>query len=152
MIFAAALLAGAAVVAVIADELGPLSFDLSWNTIDGGGGTSTGGTFVLAGTIGQPDASTTVLTGGTPGSEFELRGGFWFASGTPVPTCPPDIAPVPGGDGLINVQDLLAVINQWGTCPAPPAPCPADFVPPGGNGSVGVQELLGIIANWGTCP
>lgn len=33
-------------------------YNLSWSTIDGGGGTSSGGNFVLSGTIGQPDAGT----------------------------------------------------------------------------------------------
>ncbi|HEY3242565.1 MAG TPA: hypothetical protein VGM03_04360, partial [Phycisphaerae bacterium] len=48
-------------------------FDLSWYTVDGGGGdNSTGGTFALAGTIGQPDAGAP-MTGGT----FSLTGGFW---------------------------------------------------------------------------
>lgn len=46
-------------------------FDLSWSTIDGGGGTSSGGQFQLSGTIGQPDAG--ALTGGN----FKLEGGFW---------------------------------------------------------------------------
>jgi len=46
-------------------------FDLSWSTIDGGGGTSSGGPFQLSGTIGQHDASR--LTGG----RFTLEGGFW---------------------------------------------------------------------------
>ena len=46
-------------------------FDLSWSTIDGGGGTSSGGPFELSGTIGQPDAG--VLAGGN----FKLEGGFW---------------------------------------------------------------------------
>ena len=46
-------------------------FDLSWSTIDGGGGTSSGGRFALSGTIGQPDAG--ALTGGN----FKLEGGFW---------------------------------------------------------------------------
>ena len=46
-------------------------FDLSWSTIDGGGGTSSGGQFQLSGTIGQPDAGR--LTGG----RFRLEGGFW---------------------------------------------------------------------------
>jgi len=46
-------------------------FNLSWSTIDGGGGSSTGGRFSLSGTIGQPDAG--VLTGGN----FKLEGGFW---------------------------------------------------------------------------
>lgn len=35
------------------------SFDLTWSTIDGGGGTSTGGAYTLNATIGQPDAGTT---------------------------------------------------------------------------------------------
>lgn len=46
-------------------------YDLTWNTIDGGGGTSTGGTYTLSGTIGQPDAGT--LSGGA----YTLNGGFW---------------------------------------------------------------------------
>ncbi len=44
------------------------SFDLSWHTVDGGGGTSSGGDFVLRGTIGQPDA------GELSGGDFVLRG------------------------------------------------------------------------------
>jgi hypothetical protein len=30
---------------------------LDWFTIDGGGGTSTGGVYAVSGTIGQPDAA-----------------------------------------------------------------------------------------------
>jgi hypothetical protein len=49
------------------------TFDLSWHTVDGGGGdNSTGGTFALGGTLGQPDAGAP-MTGGT----FTLTGGFW---------------------------------------------------------------------------
>ena len=47
------------------------SFDLSWSTIDGGGGSSSGGQFVVNGTIGQPDAGTLI------GGNFKLEGGFW---------------------------------------------------------------------------
>ena len=46
-------------------------YSISWSTIDGGGGTSTGGVYAVSGTIGQPDAGT--LSGGT----FTLQGGFW---------------------------------------------------------------------------
>ena len=45
-------------------------FNLSWHTIDGGGGSSSGGAFTLLGTIAQPDAGT--LKGGA----FTLQGGF----------------------------------------------------------------------------
>jgi len=47
------------------------TFDISWFTIDGGGGTSTGGVYSVSGTIGQPDAG--ILSGGN----YELTGGFW---------------------------------------------------------------------------
>ena len=46
-------------------------FDLSWSTIDGGGGASSGGVFALSGTIGQLDA------GSLSGGPFTLGGGFW---------------------------------------------------------------------------
>lgn len=48
-------------------------YDLTWNTIDGGGGTSTGGGYTLSGTIGQPDA------GAMSGGSYSLIGGFWSA-------------------------------------------------------------------------
>lgn len=48
------------------------SFDLTWNTIDGGGATfSTGGAYQLGGTIGQADVGT--MSGGA----YSLSGGFW---------------------------------------------------------------------------
>jgi hypothetical protein len=47
------------------------NFAIDWFTIDGGGGTSTGGVYSITGTIGQPDAGR--LTGGG----FTLEGGFW---------------------------------------------------------------------------
>jgi hypothetical protein len=46
----------------------------SW-TADGGGGTSSGGTYALTGTIGQPEVNTIAATGGG----FTLAGGFWGA-------------------------------------------------------------------------
>src|SRR5262245_10521483 len=65
-----------------AQSAGP--FDLSWSTVDSGGGTSAGGQFSLTGTIGQPDAAVT-LTGG----QFSLTGGFWsFLSVVQTPGAP----------------------------------------------------------------
>jgi hypothetical protein len=46
-------------------------YQIDWYTIDGGGGTSTGGRYVLTGTIGQPDA------GYSADARYELLGGFW---------------------------------------------------------------------------
>lgn len=47
------------------------SYDLTWNTIDGGGGSSSGGSYSLDGTIGQADAGTLIYGG------YTLNGGFW---------------------------------------------------------------------------
>ena len=47
------------------------SYSIDWFTIDGGGGTSTGGVYSVSGTIGQPDAGT--MSGGS----YSLAGGFW---------------------------------------------------------------------------
>lgn len=47
------------------------SYSIDWSTIDGGGGTSTGGVFSVSGTIGQPDA------GRMSGGNYTLDGGFW---------------------------------------------------------------------------
>jgi hypothetical protein len=47
------------------------NYAIDWFTVDGGGGTSTGGVYSVSGTIGQPDAGT--MSGGS----FTLQGGFW---------------------------------------------------------------------------
>src|SRR5258705_4746069 len=61
------ILAGALLLPVLANA----QYAVDWFTLDGGGGTSSGGSFTLTGTIGQPDAGT--LSGGN----YELQGGFW---------------------------------------------------------------------------
>ena len=48
------------------------SYLIDWSTVDGGGGTSTGGVYSVSGTIGQPDAS-----GAMTGGNYSLTGGFW---------------------------------------------------------------------------
>jgi hypothetical protein len=53
--------------------------------------------------------------------------------------CPADIT----GNSLVDVDDLLAVINGWGTSG------PADIT---GNGTVDVDDLLAVVNAWGACP
>ena len=48
------------------------SYTVDWYKIAGGGGASTGGTYQVSGTIGQPDAGAT-MTGGN----YAVDGGFW---------------------------------------------------------------------------
>ena len=60
--------------------------------------------------------------------------------------------PLPNGDGLVDVDDLLYLLNEWGPCSAPPAQCLADIAPVGGNGIVDVDDLLILVNGWGVCP
>jgi len=52
------------------------------STIDGGGGTATGGTYYVSGTVGQHDAA------GLAGGNYVLNGGFWNERqpSEPIPT------------------------------------------------------------------
>ena len=63
------ILAGAGILATAASAQ---NYSIDWFTIDGGGGTSTGGVYTVNGTIGQPDAGGPVTGGG-----YSLTGGFW---------------------------------------------------------------------------
>jgi len=99
-------------------------YELSWYTIDGGGGTSSGGQYVLTGTIGQPDAAYSA------GEQYELLGGFW--PGGPLCTIV-DFADfarfagywltsdsgLPGdldGDNDVDLEDLSRFADYWLAC------------------------------------
>ena len=52
--------------------VGAQNYSIEWSTVDGGGGTSTGGVYAVSGTIGQPDAGPTMS-----GGNYSVDGGFW---------------------------------------------------------------------------
>ena len=53
-------------------------YSIDWYKIAGGGGTSTGATYTVSGTIGQPDASGAMNGGPVTGNNYySLTGGFW---------------------------------------------------------------------------
>lgn len=54
--------------------------------------------------------------------------------------CPADII----GNGVVDVDDLLLVINSWGPC----SNCAADIT---ANDVVDVDDLLAVINAWGPC-
>ncbi|SRR5258705_9843296 len=74
-------LCGIAVVSLAVVAASGQNFAINWFTIDGGGGDSGGGQYVLHGTIGQPDA------GSMSGGGYFLVGGFWsgFQAESSVP-------------------------------------------------------------------
>ena len=51
---------------------GAQQYSIDWYKVAGGGGTSTGGTYSVSGTIGQHDAG-----GPMTGGNYSLTGGFW---------------------------------------------------------------------------
>jgi hypothetical protein len=59
------------------------NYSINWYKIAGGGGTSTGATYQVSGTIGQPDAS-----GAMTGGSYSLTGGFWSLYAVQTPGAP----------------------------------------------------------------
>jgi hypothetical protein len=77
----------------------PAQYAINWSTIDGGGGTSTGGVYSVSGTIGQPDAGPTMTNG-----QFSVTGGFWaLPTAVQTPDAPVlTIAPATPGNATIS--------------------------------------------------
>ena len=74
-------------------------YSIDWSTIDGGGGTSTGGVYSASGTIGQPDAS-----GAMTGGSYSLTGGFWALI---------SVVQTPGAPLLTITHSGNSVIVSW---------------------------------------
>ncbi len=82
---------------------------------------------------------------------IDIAGGVPDVNGNGVPDvcetslCAPDIAPAPGGNGQVDVDDLIAIILNWGPCSG----CAADI---NHSGAVDVDDLIAVILGWGLCP
>jgi hypothetical protein len=77
-------------------------YSIDWFTVDGGGGTTSGGVYEITGTIGQPDAGS-VTTG-----NYVIEGGFWSDL---------EVAPEPPTPGLtIELVSPSSALVWW---PAP---------------------------------
>ena len=88
-------------------------YSIDWYKVAGGGGTSTGGTYQVSGTIGQPDASAAPMTGGN----YSLTGGFWalYAVQTPGAHCSPSLiraAPRPWSAWPLSVTGWTLQTNN----------------------------------------
>lgn len=116
-------------------------FEISWQTIDGGGGLSSGGgTFELAGTIGQPDAQVPPLMSG---GAFELTGGFWPV--TNVCYCLADMNGDGKKDGL-DVQQFVSCITGGQNCAC------ADVDQANGVTPADVSVFVNSLLSSSTCP
>jgi hypothetical protein len=74
-------------------------YSINWYSIDGGGGTSTGGVYSVSGTIGQPDAGP-AMTGGP----YSLQGGFWAAAVAVQTLDAPTLTITPMGAGQATIS------------------------------------------------
>jgi hypothetical protein len=116
-------------------------FTIDSSTIDGGGGTSSGGRFTVTGTIGQPDASD--MRGGA----FSVAGGFWgFIGLRQTPEAPLlDVSRDPNS-GVITVfwplPDEGWFLQRSSNLGA--APSPWETVPPGTYQSDGSNRFITI--------
>jgi len=73
-------------------------YSIDWHTIDGGGGTSTGGVYSVTGAIGQPDA------GAMSGGNYTLTGGFWVLPLAVQTTNAPVLTVAPAAPGFATVS------------------------------------------------
>jgi hypothetical protein len=74
-------------------------YSIDWFTIDGGGGTSTGGVYLVSGTIGQPDAGGPMTNG-----QYSVTGGFWALPTAVQTTGSPKLTIVPATPGNATIS------------------------------------------------
>jgi hypothetical protein len=84
------------------------SYTIDWYKIAGGGGTSTGGTYQVSGTVGQHDAGD-AMTGGN----YSLTGGFWSLISVVQMPGVPKLLIVPNGPGRVQILWPDAATNSY---------------------------------------
>ncbi|MCA9295560.1 MAG: hypothetical protein KC983_03565 [Phycisphaerales bacterium] len=113
--------------------------------------------------ISAPDGPGGLITGGTGGLEFWNRpngetGGYSIVlSGTNLPNdfdCRADCAPNDPatctiGNGIVNIDDLLMVINHFGALSSPCDVAPLNPDGTYGNNIVNIDDLLYVINHFG---
>lgn len=88
-----------------AGSLTALSSTIGWHTLDAGGGTVTGATYRISGTIGQPDAGPVMY-----GSSTRQQGGFWVL---------PAAIQAPGAPSVFIARDAPGHAKVWWFPPKP---------------------------------
>lgn len=96
----------------------PAQYSIDWFTIDGGGGTSTGGVYTVTGTIGQPDAGGPMTNG-----QFTVTGGFWALPTAIQVTGAPTLKIISAGPGQASISwtpntQGYVLQETWGLSPA----------------------------------
>jgi hypothetical protein len=84
------------------------SYSVDWYKIAGGGGTSTGGTYQVSGTIGQPDAS-----GAMSGGQYSVAGGYWAMINVVQVPGVPKLIIVPNGPNSVKLLWPAPATNTY---------------------------------------
>jgi hypothetical protein len=84
------------------------TYAIDWSTIDGGGGTSTGGVYSVSGTIGQPDAGGPMTNG-----QYSVTGGFWALPTAIQVIGAPTLTIVPTGAGQAQISWMPDMGTKW---------------------------------------
>ena len=74
-------------------------YSIDWHKISGGGGTSTGVVYSVSGTIGQPDAGSTMTS-----EQFCVTGGFWVLPQAVQVEGAPMLSITPAGQGNCTIS------------------------------------------------
>lgn len=104
-------------------------------------GADFGSSVACAGDV-NGDGYSDVVVGARMFTNGELAEGraYVYHGGAPSNPCPADIS---DGNGVVDIDDLLVIINNWGwTFSA------GDIT---GNGNVDIDDLLIVINAWGPC-
>lgn len=118
----------------------PAGFDMIRSTFGTAGVVSSGATFTLKGTVGQES-----VIGRMEGSTLAANTGFWHAATQMLASQQP--ATLKGdanGDGVVDIQDLLIIMQAFGT--SPPSDPRADV---NGDGTVDLFDLVEAARNFG---
>jgi len=113
-------------------------YSINWYKISGGGGTSTGGTYQVSGTIGQHDAG-----GAMVGGQYSLTGGFWSLYAVQSPGAPLFTITYAGNQAIVSWSPSVTgwtlqtnnnlATGVWGNYAGPVVNNSATNSPPTGN-------------------
>ncbi|MCK4734596.1 MAG: hypothetical protein KAT65_19225 [Methanophagales archaeon] len=83
------------------------TYDLSWHVIGGGGGQMDSASYAMRSTAGQ-------IIGLSSSDNYQLGAGYWYSVEEYKPKKCGDVAPYPSGDGVVNMEDVMRLLNHVG--------------------------------------
>jgi len=111
------------------------AFDLSWQTVSGGGARAVAGPYTLEGAVVQP-------AGLAIAGDYELQSGFLYGA-LARPALPGDV----DGDCDVDVVDIMLVAAHWG---AHAGDALYDvWYDRDHDGDIDILDIMSVVAQWG---